>query len=135
MREDAARNIVEDPRLENLNAGEHQRLHVYRSIKPRCWHPRESGDEALMSLNDAEFFAVSVLEQDKCRQRVSALVLFQCSVQINICNDLSVDDDEGVVFQEVSRVIHGAAGAQDNWLVNVFQLDAKLVAIAKRALN
>src|ERR1041385_5003028 len=133
MRENAARNILEDTRLENLNAGEHQRRRAGCHISG--WDPGEPGDEAVMSFDDAEPFAVSVLEQHQCRQRVSSLVLSQSSVQINIGNDLSVNYDERVVFQKVLRVIDRAAGAEDDRLMNVFQLDAELAAIAQRALN
>src|ERR1041385_8719261 len=135
MREDPARDVIKDTRVENLNAGEHQRLRARDSIKRRSWHSGESGDQAIISLDDTELFAVPILEQHECRQRVLSLVLFDSRVQINICNDLSVDYDECVAFQEVARVVHSAAGAEDHRLMNVFQLNAKLTAIAQRALN
>src|ERR1051326_3835875 len=135
MREGAARDVVKDTRVENLNAGKHQRLLARSGIKLCLWHSGEPSDQTVASFDDAEPFALFVLKQHECRQRVSPLVISQRGAQIDICNDLSIDDDEGVVFQEVSRIIHCAAGAEDRRLVNVFQPDAELAAIAQSALK
>src|SRR5689334_530203 len=98
MREDSARDIVEDSRLEYLNAGKHQRLVVGCGITPRLWHSGKPGDQAVSSFDDAEPFAPFVLEQHQRGQCVSSLVLLQSRVQINIGNELPIDDDERVAF-------------------------------------
>ncbi len=54
------------------------------------------------------------------------------SIQIDIGDDLSVDDDERLTFEKLSRVIESATRAEDYRLFNVMQLDAEATAITQR---
>ncbi len=45
--------------------------------------------------------------------------------QIDIGDDLSVDDDEGLAFEELARVVECSAGSEDHRFFDVMKLHAE----------
>jgi hypothetical protein len=132
VREAAARDVVEDARLHNLNPREHQR-HVLLVIAARLGHPAETRDEAVAAgLDHAEAFAPRVGQQDERGERVRPPVRAKRRRQVNVRDDLAVDDEEGVAVEQMPRVVERAARPEDGLLLDVVQPDAEAAAVAQR---
>src|ERR1051326_5293067 len=116
MGEDTAWNVVEDARLEDLYAGEHQRSLIGAAC---VGHAAEAGDATLINVNDAEAFALAVSQSHERRDRVCFAVRFERVGQIDVGDDLAVDGEKSFVLKKLTRVVEGAARAEDNRLFNV----------------
>src|ERR671919_1846882 len=113
-----------------MNACKHQR---HGSGIVSCRHAAEPCDPSAFSFDDAEPFAASIWKKNERDQRVCASVSFQSRAQVNISNDLSVDDHECLMFEELTRVVESSTGPKYQRLFNVMKLHAKLASIAKRS--
>src|SRR6185369_15343193 len=103
------RDVLEDPWLEYVDTGEHQRR-LTATIDNG--HATESGDATRFSIYHAEPFTTSVGQKNKCRDRIHLAMRIERGVQIDVSDDLTVDDDERLVFEEGARVVERAAGAE-----------------------
>src|SRR5687767_6343887 len=54
-------------------------------------------------------------------------------VQIDVGDDLSVDDDKRLLFEELACVVECAAGPEDHWFFNIIEFDSEATAIPQRA--
>src|ERR1041384_7626775 len=99
-----------------MNSGEHQR---HRSGATVDRHTAESRNSTRFSFHDTEAFATSIGQQNKRCYCIRLPMSPERRIQIDIGDDLSVDDDKRLAFEEGARVIKRAAGAEYYGFVNV----------------
>ena len=118
MRKYSARDIRKYARLQNLYPGEHQwRTALILFGRPPRRHGGVSGradisgvigrgrgteasDQSVTGGDRAEPFTRRIGPQHERRQGLSPPVCFERLTEVNISRDLSVDDDERVVFEQ-----------------------------------
>src|SRR6185369_7516601 len=125
-------NVFEDSRLHDVYAGEHQRRFSRAAIDG---HTSKTSYAPVLSFHDTKALAATVGQKYECRQRVHASMSFERGAEIDVGDDLAVDDDKGVVFEERARVVECAAGAEYLRLFYVMKLHAEPVASAQSSAH
>src|SRR5215213_767440 len=118
----AARDVVEDASVEDLNPREHQRR-VPAAAGLRV--AAEAFDEAVAHVHDAVALARGVRAKDERRERSRSPVRFERGREVYVGRELSVDDDEVVRVEERSRVVYRAARAEYLRLFDVVEPHAE----------
>src|ERR1043165_4517332 len=118
MRKDPARNVIEDARLENLNPCEEQWSFLTSSIiggvigrARRRGHSAEACHQAFQCFDDAEAFTLNVRVEDQSRQSFSLLMSAKGIQKIDVCDNLTIDDEKGLAFEQAPGVIECSARA------------------------